>query len=95
MRDRQKPIIEFGMSANNELLAEIDAYLARTGVSEKTFGAKLGDWRMVPRLRAGGSVTLPKAERVREFLRSPPVIIPKRRASAAADPVCVPPTQSV
>jgi hypothetical protein len=57
------------MSDTTALLAEIDAYCARHGISEKTFGQKVvRNWKLVPRLRDGKSVTLRTAAVIREHL---------------------------
>lgn len=57
------------MSDTIALLAEIDAYCARHGISEKTFGQRaVRNWKLVPRLRAGASVTLKTAAAIREHL---------------------------
>lgn len=57
------------MSIQDELLADIDRYLAERGISETTFGRKaVNDWSFVGRLRGGGGVTVRTVERVRRFL---------------------------
>lgn len=57
------------MDATQTLLSEIEAFLSRTGMEASTFGQKaVHDWRQVERLRAGGSVSLRKAERLRTYM---------------------------
>jgi hypothetical protein len=57
------------MSANQQLLAEIDAFLHATGMPETQFGQKAcGNWLLMERLRGGGSVTLKTADRIRTFM---------------------------
>lgn len=57
------------MDATQTLLSEIEAFLSRTGMEASTFGQKaVHDWRQVERLRAGGSVSLRKAERLRAYM---------------------------
>lgn len=58
------------MDATAPLIDEIKAFLGRTGMAETTFGQKaVRDWRLLERLRGGGSVTLPTAQRLRKFMR--------------------------
>lgn len=57
----------------DDLLARIDAYLARTGMPATTFGRlAVRDGNFVPRLRAGRSLTLRTHEKVAAFLGAPP-----------------------
>lgn len=52
-----------------QLLAEIQAFLDRSGMAERTFGWKaVNDKRLVEVLRGGASVTLDTAEAVRTFM---------------------------
>lgn len=52
------------------LLAEIEAYLARTGETATKFGlAAVRDGHLVSRLRKGESVTLKTADKVRAYMR--------------------------
>lgn len=54
------------------LLAEIEAFLADTGMAASTFGQRaIRDWQVVERLRAGGDVTTRKAVAIRAFIASP------------------------
>jgi len=58
------------MDATAPLIEEIDAFLGRTGMADTTFGQKaVRDWRLLERLRRGGSVTLKTAHKLREFMR--------------------------
>lgn len=57
------------MSTNQQLLAEIQSFLKRTGMAETTFGQKAtNNWRLVERLQAGRSVTTAAADRIRAFI---------------------------
>ncbi len=57
------------MTDSAKLLAEIDGFLARSGMAETTFGAKAANnSKLVGRLRSGGSVSLETAARIREFM---------------------------
>lgn len=52
-----------------ELLPEIDAFLAVSGMSASYFGLKaVNDGKLVDRLRAGGDVTTVKAKKIRAFI---------------------------
>lgn len=68
------------------LLQEIDAYLASlkgssTRLSETTFGRKaVNDTKLVARLRAGGDLTLKKAQQIREFMAAN---VPSKEENAA------------
>ena len=67
------------------LLAEIEAFLAETGIAETTFGQRaIRDWQLVERLRDGGDVTTRKAEVIRAFMASPEArqIVPRGQAAA-------------
>jgi hypothetical protein len=57
------------MNANQQLLAEIDAFLAVSGMAATTFGKKAaGNSQVVERMREGCSVTLRTADRIRQFI---------------------------
>jgi hypothetical protein len=61
------------MDLRDGLLARIDAYLAKTGMSATTFGRlALRDGNFVARLRAGRGLTLRTHARVDSFLRAAP-----------------------
>jgi len=57
------------------LLTEIDAHLnwrAEQGrpLAETTFGFQaVNDGKLIPRLRAGGEITVGKAQRIRDWMR--------------------------
>ena len=52
------------------LLAEIEAFLADSGLTATKFGlAAVNDGHLVANLRRGSSVTLKTADRVRAFMR--------------------------
>ena len=52
----------------------IQAYLARTGMSERKLGAfSAGDPSLVPRLMAGGSTTLHTADALLRYMDEPPI----------------------
>lgn len=56
------------------LLAEIDAYLAETGVSASDFGVTcMGDPSFVGRLRAGRDVKASTIDKVRRWMKSHPL----------------------
>jgi len=57
------------IEATQQLLCEIENFLARAGMAETTFGQKsVRDTKLIQRLRSGGSVTLRTAEKVRRFM---------------------------
>jgi len=57
------------MTEAQSFLAEIERFLVRTGMSPGTFGRRTADdWKLVDRLRRGGSVTLVTADRVRKYM---------------------------
>jgi phosphopantothenoylcysteine decarboxylase/phosphopantothenate--cysteine ligase len=65
-------------TASRSLLAEIEAYLARSGIAATKFGiAAVNDGHLVANLRKGHSVTLKTADRVRAY-------IDRQRAAPAA-----------
>lgn len=69
------------MSETSQLLAHIETYLTETGMAATTFGQKaVKNWKVVDRLRNGGSVTLKQAERIREFIEANP---PRREERVA------------
>jgi len=54
------------MTEREKLLQEIDGFLATAGMAESTFGRKaVNDGKLVARLRAGSTVTLDTASKVR------------------------------
>lgn len=55
--------------ANQPLLAEIEAFIARTGTTATSFGRDaLNDPALVPNLRSGRQVTMRTLHRIREFM---------------------------
>ena len=59
------------MTPEMRLLSEIQAFCARSGMAETTFGQRaVHQWRLVDHLKSGTTVTLTTAERVREFIAS-------------------------
>lgn len=70
------------MTSREELLSEVEAFLAHTGMPNTTLGAlALRDPSFVANLRAGRNITLRTADRVRTFMRGwkPVRATPKRR----------------
>ena len=59
------------MSGSTELLLnEIEAHCRNVGIAESTFGRQaVNDGKLCVRLRAGKSVTLETAQRVRDYIR--------------------------
>ena len=56
------------MTVREAILARIEAYRSRAGLSERAFGlAVCGDHKLVARIRASG-VTLDRIERVEAFM---------------------------
>ena len=56
---------------SQNLLAEIEAFAAETGLAETTLGRKaVNDGKLAARLRAGKRVWPETAERVRDFMRA-------------------------
>lgn len=65
------PFMVQGMSETRLLLHEIEAFIGSTAMAASTFGRKaVNDGKLVMRLRAGSTVTLEKASRIREFIRA-------------------------
>lgn len=78
------------MQQTHPLLPAIEAFLTRTGMSATTFGQKaLGQWKLVERLRGGGSIGFKQEARLREFMRSDAArrVVPRRRRQEAANHV--------
>ena len=58
-----------GMDSTAQLVAEIEAFLKRSGMSASYFGRLAGnDGKLVDRLRDGGSLTMPRADKIRRFM---------------------------
>lgn len=72
------------------LLSEIDAHLtwrAAQGrrLAETTFGLQaVNDGKLVTRLRAGGEITVGKAQRIREWMRDDRKLVRRAAQDAAA-----------
>ena len=57
------------MTIQNELLAEIEAFLRTRKIAETTFGLRaVNDGKFVPRLRAGANMTLSTISKAREYM---------------------------
>lgn len=53
------------------LIAEIDAFIAKHGMAESTFGRKVAsDWRLVSQLRNGREPRSRTVARIRKFMGS-------------------------
>ena len=58
-------------TGTEEILAEIEAFLARTGMPPTTFGMQsCGDGHAVFKLRRGLGMGLRRAKKIREFIAS-------------------------
>jgi len=80
-------------SATSKLLREVEAYCRGAGIAETTFGREaVNDGKLCARLRAGKSLTLETADRIRDYIASQGVVeakdiekparrAPKRRQS--------------
>ena len=70
--DAGKKIPEYhSMTMTAQLIRDIETFLVRTGMAPSMFGEKAcGDKHVVRRLRAGRSVTLRRADQIREFMTS-------------------------
>ena len=56
---------------SNDLLNEIETFLARSKLGSSYFGkAACGNSEVVERLRNGGTVTLVTAQKIRDFINS-------------------------
>lgn len=79
------PTIIHAMTAREQFLSEIEAFLAHTGMTVSEFGERaMNDRKFVGRLRAGGNVRLDTADRVRRFMTEYRPAHPTRRADARA-----------
>ena len=57
---------------HDHLISRIEAYCARYRISETTFGNRaINSGKFVPRLRAGGSLTLKTLQRLDRFMMEP------------------------
>lgn len=73
------------MSEIDEILREIDAYIAACGMAPSTFGRQaVNDGKLVRRLRDGGNITLTVASRIRAYMADhPPAVSPFAVAAEA------------
>lgn len=61
------------MDSTDQLLGDIEAFLARHRMAPSTFGARaVNDGKLIERLRAGGTVSLKKADEIRKFIATHP-----------------------
>lgn len=59
------------MSMTEQFKAEIEQFLRLTGMPHSTFGHRAcGDKNIVRKLRAGTSITLRQADRIKTFMQS-------------------------
>lgn len=59
------------MSETHQLLREIEAFIGAAEMAPSTFGRKaVNDGKLVTRLRAGSTVTLENASRIRSYIRA-------------------------
>jgi hypothetical protein len=86
------PLFSPFMDTKAALLTEIEAYLARTGMTAGTFGRRaVNDGKFLRRIRGGGGITTETADRVKRFMADNPTPYPaglspsQRRADARAD----------
>jgi hypothetical protein len=67
----------FAMDIKADLVTDIDAFLAQSGMAETTFGRlAVNDGKFLGRLRTGGNLTISTVDRVRAFLTSHPRRLP-------------------
>ena len=68
------------MNSMQRLLAEIEAYLAASGMGQTEFGVRADrDRSLMTRLRQGRQVTLAKADRIIAYMRKNPPAKPAKR----------------
>lgn len=59
------------MTGAEDLLAEIEKFLRKHGMAPSTFGFKaVHDGKTVDRLRAGKTITMKTAAKIREYMRA-------------------------
>lgn len=72
------------MSIKDDLINDIDAYLARSGMTATEFGvAVLNDTAFVHRLRRGKDVRVATVEKVRAWMRDHPLARRRPRKAEA------------
>lgn len=60
------------MSTRDTIVRKIEAFLARSGISERQFGIEVyGDHKLMKRLRSGAGVTLTVIEKAERFMEDP------------------------
>lgn len=70
------------MSITEQLLTEIEAYVAQRGIAELTFGfMAVNDGKFVGRLRSGKGVTVRLVERARKYIADNPADTPTRASA--------------
>jgi len=58
------------MDETQQLIAEIDDFLAKTGMAPSTLGQKaVRNWRVVETLKSGGNTGIRTAARLRDYMR--------------------------
>jgi len=58
------------MDETQQLISEIDEFLASTGMAPSTFGQKaVRNWRIVDQIKSGGNTGMKTAARIREYMR--------------------------
>jgi hypothetical protein len=68
------------MTEREKLLAEIEAFLVKTGMGATRFGVEAkGEGPLLNRLRAGGGVGIDTAKKIRDFMRTYKQQNPKKR----------------
>lgn len=71
--------------STDELLSEIESFIAANGMSATAFGElSMGDRHLLRRLRSGGSVTLDTADAIHLFMRAYQPIRSRRSRSGNA-----------
>lgn len=78
------------MNSMQRLLAEIEAYLAASGMGQTEFGVRADrDRSLMTRLRQGRQVTLAKADRIIAYMRKNPPAKPikRQKRSRVASPL--------
>jgi len=72
------------MDETQQLIAEIDAFLAQSGMAATTFGQKaVRNWRIVEQIRSGCNIGMKTAGRIRGFISENQKQPPKREARVA------------
>lgn len=61
------------MNTRAQIIGKIEAYLTRTGMTERRFGLDvMGDHKFLRRLRDGAGITLTNVERAERFMAQHP-----------------------